>query len=226
MFYFEKKLNLNFIKKEYLRQALTHSSYAHENSREKISHNERLEFLGDAVLELIISEYLYNNHPNLPEGELTKLRARIVCEPSLFTIAKNLNLGDIILLGKGEMAGGGQSRPSILADCLEALIGAIYLDRGYETAKVKVLEPFKPVIDEIKEGTVFKDYKTMVQEYTQSKFALTPEYRIVKEAGPDHDKVFVAQMLLENKVIGEGKGKNKKEAEQAAACTAWEKLKG
>ncbi len=226
MLNFEKKLDFYFLKKEYLRQALTHSSYAHENSKDRVSHNERLEFLGDAVLELIISEHLYINNSDLPEGELTRLRSIIVCEQSLFTIAKNLELGSYILLGKGEMAGGGQKRPSILADCLEALIGAIYLDRGYDVARFKVLELFQPVIDAIKEGTVFKDYKTMIQEYSQSKYALTPEYRIVRETGPDHDKVFVAQMLLENNVMGEGKGKNKKEAEQAAACNAWDKLRG
>lgn len=220
-----KKINFKFNNKEILKQAFTHSSYAHEHSREKISHNERLEFLGDAVLELVISEYLFTNFQELPEGDLTRLRANIVCEASLVRVSKTLNLGDYLLLGKGESAAGGKDRPSILADLLEALIGAVYLDKGYDAACSIILSLFKPVIEEIKDGDLIKDYKTLVQEYTQGKFSLTPEYIIIDEIGPDHNKIFVSQVLFRGKVVGEGRGKNKKEAEQAAASAAWSKLK-
>ncbi len=219
------KIKIEFSNMEILKQAITHSSYAHENSRNNVSHNERLEFLGDAVLELVISEYLYVNYPELNEGDLTRLRANIVCESSLVRVAKFLNLGEYILLGKGELAAGGKSRPSILANSLEALIGAVYLDKGYGNARSKILNLFKPVIEEIKEGDLNKDYKTLVQEYTQAEYSLTPEYKIVDEIGPDHNKIFVAQVLFKEKVIGEGRGRNKKEAEQAAASVAWSKLK-
>ncbi len=220
-----KKINFEFNNIEILKQAFTHSSYAHEHSRDNISHNERLEFLGDAVLELVISEYLFVNFPELNEGDLTRLRANIVCESSLTRVAKMLNLGEYILLGKGELAAGGKNRPSILANLLEALIGAIYLDKGYAATWSKIISFFKSVMEEIKDGELIKDYKTLVQEYTQGEYCLTPEYKIVDEIGPDHNKIFVAQVLFREKVVGEGSGRNKKEAEQAAASVAWSKLK-
>ncbi|UNC92752.1 ribonuclease III [Candidatus Contubernalis alkaliaceticus] len=213
------KLNNPFL----VSQALIHSSFAHEN-KDKPCHNERLEFLGDAVLELIISEYLYRNFPKLPEGELTKLRASIVCETSLVEVARELNLGEHLSLGRGEQSTGGQDRPSILADALEALIGAVYLDQGINVTCRVVINLFNPVITVIKEGALHRDYKTMVQELSQLKYHTTPRYKIVSELGPDHDKVFVAQILLKEKILGEGRGKSKKNAEQEAARIAWVKL--
>lgn len=221
----EEVINIKFNNKSLLKQALTHTSYAHESFNDKSFHNERLEFLGDAVLELIISQYLYESFPELPEGELTKLRANIVCEASLVKGAQKINLGRYIFLGKGELSMGGRERPSILADALESLIGSLYVDQGYNIAKRKALELLGSVIDEIEKGIINKDYKTLVQEYFQRINYSTPRYEIVKETGPDHDKVFEAQVVVNNQVLGKGKGKSKKEAEQSAACMAWDRLK-
>ncbi len=204
-------------------QALTHSSFAHERSRPYF-HNERLEFLGDAVLELIISSHLYCSYPGLPEGKLTKLRSDLVCETSLAAIAGTLQLGKILRLGKGELAGGGSERPSLLADALEALIGAIYLDLGLECCRRQVMELYEPVLQDLQQGILRKDYKTLVQELTQAQFGITPEYRIVHESGPDHDKTFLAEIILDAEFIGRGSGRSKKESEQAAAREAWIKL--
>ena len=220
-----RRLNIKFNEPDLINQALTHSSFANENMGTAI-HNERLEFLGDAVLELIMSEHLYKSCPQLPEGELTKLRANMVCEASLARVARDLNLGEYLFLGRGEKAAGGQDRPSILADTLEALIGALYLDQGLTITRNIIIHHFEPMIIEIKEGHLVKDYKTMVQELTQCKHNTTPKYMIVDEFGPDHDKIFVAQIFLKEKVpLGEGRGKSKKIAEQAAARMAWEKLR-
>ncbi len=204
-------------------QALTHSSFAHERGR-FAAHNERLEFLGDAVLELIISAHLYYTYPDLPEGKLTRFRADLVCEASLAKLAYRLNLGEYLRLGKGEAGGGGSSRPSLLADAVEALIGALYLDLGLEHAARLVLELYRPVLQELQAGELRQDYKTLMQEYAQSRFGLTPEYRITGERGPDHDKVFEAEIMLQGCPSGQGAGRSKKEAEQAAAREAWLKL--
>lgn len=201
-------------------QALTHSSYAHEKGV-RGGHNERLEFLGDAVLELIISDYLYQSYPQLSEGKLTRLRADLVCEASLAKLAYLLDLGNCLRLGKGEVAGGGNSRPSLLADTVEALIGALYLDRGLEHCKRYVLRLYEPVFKDLREGVLRQDYKTLLQEFSQARFAVTPEYRIISESGPDHDKVFEAAVLLGSGPVGQGSGRTKKEAEQAAAREAW-----
>lgn len=201
-------------------QALTHSSYAHEKGHNR-RHNERLEFLGDAVLELIFSEYLYKKFPRLPEGKLTRLRSELVCEASLARVAFAINLNRYLRLGRGEIIGGGSSRPALLADTVEALIGALYLDRGLEECRQRVIELFNPVIQELQEGVLRSDYKTLLQEYTQARYAVTPVYRIVKECGPDHHKLFEAEVILSEKPIGCGQGRNKKEAEQAAAKSAW-----
>lgn len=220
-----RRLNVKFNDPDLINQALTHSSFANENLG-RVCHNERLEFLGDAVLELIISEHLYRSCPQLPEGELTKLRANMVCEASLARVARGLNLGDYLLLGRGEQAGGGQDRPSILADALEALFGALYLDQGLTAIRNVIIHLFESIMIEIREGHLVKDYKTMVQELTQCKHNITPKYKIVDEFGPDHDKIFVAQIFLKEKApMGEGRGKSKKDAEQAAARLAWEKLR-
>ena len=203
-------------------QALTHSSYAREGNRHH--HNERLEFLGDAVLELIVSDYLYFTYSHLPEGKLTRLRADLVCEASLARLAYILDLGRFLRLGKGEAVGGGYSRPSLLADALEALIGALYLDLGFEKCREYVLKLYLPVLQELQQGVLQQDYKTILQELLQARFAVTPEYRIVLESGPDHDKVFEAEVLLNGKKAGRGRGRSKKEAEQAAAKEAWTAL--
>jgi len=201
-------------------QALTHSSYAHEKGAGS-SYNERLEFLGDAVLELIISDYLYKTYPEFPEGKMTKLRADLVCEATLVRLARNLNLSQYLRLGKGELRTGGANRPSLLADAVEALIGALYLDQGWEECCERVLQLFKTVLTEVKDGSLISDYKTLLQEFTQARFFLTPVYRIVRESGPDHDKMFLAEVLLEQSSLGKGKGRSKKEAEQEAAKAAW-----
>lgn len=204
-------------------QALTHSSFAHERGL-RSGHNERLEFLGDAVLELIISDYLYHHYPHFPEGKLTRLRAELVCEASLARLAYTLELGRYLRLGKGEAAGGGASRPSLLADAVEALIGALYLDLGLESCRRYVLELFRPILQDLKEGVLRQDYKTLLQEYAQAHYAITPEYTIVRESGPDHNKIFEAEVLLDCSAVGRGQGRSKKEAEQAAAREAWMKL--
>ncbi len=204
-------------------QALTHTSYAHERGRHRI-HNERLEFLGDAVLELIVSDYLYETYPNLPEGKLTKLRADLVCEASLARLAFELNIGQYIRLGKGEVMGGGKTRPSLLGDTIEALIGALYLDIGLEKCRDHVLVLYKPILQELQEGVLRRDYKTLLQEFSQARFSVTPVYRIIDQYGPDHDKEFEAEVIMTSEPVGRGRGRSKKEAEQEAAKAAWCKL--
>ncbi|MCJ7806399.1 MAG: ribonuclease III [Clostridia bacterium] len=204
-------------------QALTHSSYAHEKSHHH-NDNERLEFLGDAVLELIISDYLYAKYPQLSEGKLTRFRAELVCETSLTRLAFGLNLGQQLRLGKGEIVSGGSSRPSLLGDTVEALIGAIYLDHGLEECRKNVLELYKPILLELQEGILYSDYKTLLQEFSQARYAVTPVYRITHESGPDHSKEFEAEVILDLNSLGSGYGRSKKEAEQAAAKEAWSKI--
>ncbi len=204
-------------------QALTHSSYAHEKGHRR-SHNERLEFLGDAVLELVISDYLYEKYPNLSEGKLTKLRADLVCEASLARLAFELNLGQYLMLGKGEIISGGASRPALLADTIEALIGALYLDLGLDDGRDYVLGLYQSIMHELQEGVLRRDYKTLLQEFSQARFTYTPVYRIVRESGPDHNKTFEAEVSLNCEAVGFGQGRSKKEAEQAAAKEAWSKL--
>jgi len=204
-------------------EALTHSSYAHEKAEDN-KHNERLEFLGDAVLELIVSDYLYNHFSHFPEGKLTKLRSDLVCEESLSRIAYQLKIGDYLRLGKGEATGGGGTRPSLLADAIEALIGALYLDVGFNRCYDKVIKLISPVMVSLENGSLRNDYKTLLQEYVQSQYGITPEYFMVGESGPDHQKIFMANVLLHGKVLGKGSGKSKKEAQQEAAREAWEKL--
>ena len=204
-------------------QAMTHSSFAHEKGHRRL-HNERIEFLGDAVLELIISDYLYEKYPHLSEGKLTKLRADLVCEASLARLAFSLNLGQYLRLGRGEIVGGGASRPSLLGDAIEAIIGALYLDLGMEVCRINVLKLYQPILQELQEGVLRRDYKTLLQEFSQARFSVTPFYRIVNESGPDHDKIFEAEVLITTDPVGSGHGRSKKEAEQAAAKEAWCKL--
>lgn len=216
----QKELGYTFKNIEYLKTGLTHSSYANE-SKKKIACNERQEFLGDAVLSIVVSDYIYKNCLDLPEGGLTKLRASLVCEKSLATYARSINLGSYLLLSKGERHCNGQERPSILADAFESVIAAIYLDGGMEDARKFVL---KFVIPDINTGKTkrFKDYKTTLQEIIQKNPEERLEYILVGESGPDHNKHFLVEVHLNSNVIGKGGGRSKKEAEQQAAREALE----
>ena len=215
---FEQILNYKFSNQELLKNALTHSSYANEVHSHTGS-NERSEFLGDSVLSIIVSDYIYKNFKNLPEGELTKLRASLVCEKSLFSFAKQINLGDYILLGKGEMHNHGNERASILSDAFEAVLAAIYLDGGMESARKFVLHFIIPELKERDEDT-FKDYKTALQEVIQRNPEERLKYVLTDESGPDHDKRFTVEVHLNSNIIGCGVGKSKKQAEQEAARQA------
>jgi ribonuclease-3 len=223
----KSQLGIQWNNEDHLLQALTHSSFAHENRNQHLflEHNQRLEFLGDAVLELVVSDYLYKKYPDYPEGALTKIRAGIVCEPSLAGIATGLDLGDFLLMGKGEERSGGRKRPSILADAMEALIGAVYIDQGMEQVYSFVLEKLNPVIERVVEsGGLKTDYKTQLQELVQKKSENTLGYRILEESGPDHSKTFIAGVSFQGIQWGQGSGRTKKEAEQAAARHAMEKI--
>lgn len=208
---------------EFYHQAVTHSSFAHEEG--KSESNERLEFLGDAVLELVISEYFFNYYPSLPEGELTLMRHSVVNEKSLAGIARELQLGSFLRLGRGEMSSGGNQKDSILADALEALVGALFLDLGYKKTSEKVVNLFDSLLKVVGKGSApYVDYKTMLQEKSQSLIEKTPSYSIEAESGAPHEKWFLAALQIGDRVVSHGKGKSKKEAEQAAAKEALEKL--
>ena len=200
-----------------LRQALTHSSYANEKHMKRLSDNEKLEFLGDAVLELVSSDFLYHSYPDLSEGDLTKMRASIVCEPTLALCTREIDLGKYLLLGKGENLTGGRTRKSILSDALEAIIGAIYLDGGMEPAK-KFVHRF--ILTDIEHKKLFYDSKTILQEVVQGNYEETLHYELLAEEGPDHDKNFRVEARIGDRVVGEGCGHTKKAAEQEAAYHA------
>lgn len=221
---FEKITGYSFKDGSLLRLALTHSSFANEHRLGKNEYNERLEFLGDAALDLIISKYIYKKFPMLPEGELSKLRAGVVCEGSLAKKAVQIHLGDFLLLGKGEEITGGRHRDSVLADAFEAVIGAILLDGGMDSAEKYVLSLMTDEVEEMKVDYRFIDCKTRLQEIMQKISKEPIAYEIVKEEGPDHNKVFEAEVTHEGKVLGIGRGKSKKEAEQNAAGVAIEKM--
>lgn len=217
----EKIIGYNFKNKALMKEAITHSSYAKERKSQHIKYNERLEFLGDAVLSIVVSDYIFKHCPELPEGELTKLRASLVCEKSLFEFAKTINLGKFLILSKGERNNGGAERPSILSDAFEALIAAIYIDGGYEPAAKHILSFVIPAIKNSK-SKKSKDYKTTLQEIVQKNPGERLEYVLVAESGPDHNKHFVVEVHLNSNVIGKGGGRSKKEAEQQAAHEALE----
>lgn len=219
---FQEVIGYHFHDEKLLRQALTHSSFANEKHLKKHSDNERLEFLGDAVLEIISSEFLYKEYPDKPEGELTKLRASIVCEPTLALCTKDIALGEYLLLGKGEDQTGGRGRKSILSDALEAVIGAIYLDGGFANAKEFI---HKYILTDIEHKQLFYDSKTILQEIVQAGYNEELNYQLIREEGPDHDKRFVVEARIGEKSIGEGMGHTKKAAEQEAAYQALLKLK-
>ncbi len=209
-----------------LQTALTHTSHANENKAiRRIEHNQRLEFLGDSVLELVISEELFRIYPHQSEGVLTKSRAAVVCEPSLARAANQLNLGPCLLMGKGEERSGGRERPSILADAFEALAGAVYLDQGLETARSFILNQLTEVINTLGRGGHAGDYKSELQELVQQEGDNLLIYQILQEEGPDHDKTFTAGVKYRGQIYGIGKGRTKKEAEQAAAQVAMERYR-
>ena len=216
----EERIGYTFKDPSLLRNALTHSSYANESRDRTIRSNERLEFLGDSVLGLITSDYIFALYRDIPEGELTKLRAALVCEQALHEQAEAIGLSEYLYLGRGEEAGGGRQRTSILADATEALIGAIYLDGGMDNAKKFVLSFSKPNVKKHAHGENFHDYKTMLQEIVQKNREETLSYRMAGQEGPDHNKTFRMEVLLNSNVIAEGVGHSKKEAEQAAAHKA------
>lgn len=213
----EDLINYKFNDRSLMIEALTHSSYANEH-HDNYACNERMEFLGDAVLSIVTAEYLYEKFPNLPEGKLSKLRSSLVCTQSLSNFAKQIELGSFLRLGKGEMASGGADRPSILEDAFEALIAAIYLDGGIEPAKKHILRFLTVAVEN--QNTNFKDYKTALQEVVQQNPDEILNYVLVGESGPDHDKRFEAEVHLNSNVIGKGIGKSKKQAEQEAAREA------
>lgn len=219
----QSQLNISFHNEQLLIQAFTHSSYVNEHQRKSDQDNERLEFLGDAVLQITISQYLFQKKPLMSEGEMTKLRATIVCEPSLVTFAESLKFGNYILLGKGEELTGGRTRPALLADVFEAFVGALYLDQGLEVVKT-FFDRF--IIPKIERGeiTSVKDYKSMLQEAIQQDNSGELQYVITEERGPAHNREFVSEVQLNGQRIGMGLGRSKKEAEQKAAEEALKKL--
>lgn len=219
----QDKIGYHFKDESLLKQALTHSSFANEQKINKLNNYERLEFLGDAVLELVSSEFLFNENKDMPEGQLTRLRASMVCEPALAYCARDIELGSYILLGKGEEATGGRKRDSITSDVMEAVIGAIFLDGGIENAK-EFINRF--VLSDLENKILFLDSKTLLQEEIQKKNTAQLRYELVGETGPDHDKQFSVEAYLDDKLIGSGVGRTKKAAEQQAAYEALMKLKG
>ena len=218
----EKNIGYKFKNINLLKNALTHTSYAYEHG---IQSNEKLEFLGDSILEFVSSEYMYNKYTNLKEGELTKVRATVVCEKSLYKIAILHNFSDFLYLGRSEVMTGGNKRPAILADSVEAVIAAIFIDGGLEPAKRFIIENLKEEIEIATKHVGEKDYKTVLQEELQKNGDVKIEYKIIKESGPDHDKTFEAEVCLNGKLLATGKGKSKKEAEMQAAKKALEREK-
>ncbi len=213
----ENRIGYSFNDIALLKQAMTHSSYANEQKINKFQNYERLEFLGDAVLELVSSEFLYNEYPSVPEGQLTKMRASMVCEPSLAFCAKDLELGEFLLLGKGEESTGGRKRDSITSDAMEAVIGAIFLDGGMKCAKDFI---YRFILSDLEDKQLFYDSKTNLQEYIQGKLKKDFQYNLTDEYGPEHNKTFCVEVLVDGEIVGTGSGRTKKAAEQQAAYEA------
>lgn len=214
---FEKKIGIDFFDKNILKQAFTHRSYLNEKGSNGMSHNERLEFLGDAVLELVVTEYLYKKFPEKPEGELTSLRASLVNSEALAKLARVLGMNDFLLLSKGEKKDTGKARQYILANAFEALVGAVYLDRGYARAENFIEKNAFKDLPEILKNNLWRDNKSFFQEKAQEITGITPCYKVLKEWGPDHNKHFEIGVFLGNELIGRGEGMSKQEAEQNAA---------
>jgi len=218
----ERNLGYTFSDKELLKKALTHTSYAYEHNVES---NEKLEFLGDSILEFVSSIYLFKNYSHLKEGEMTKVRATVVCEKSLYKVAKMHNFSDFLYLGKSERQSGGEDRPAILADSVEAVIAAMYLDGGMQVTEKFIIENLKDEIEIASKNVGQKDYKTVLQEKLQENGEVEIKYTILREFGPDHDKTFEAQVECDHKKLAVGTGKSKKQAEMEAARKALENLK-
>ncbi|MCL2855022.1 MAG: ribonuclease III [Defluviitaleaceae bacterium] len=218
----QKIIGYNFNKIQNLEEALTHSSYINENKASPKQHNERLEYLGDAVLELVVSGYIFAEFPGMSEGDMTRLRAGVVCEPSLSACARKIGLGGFLRMGKGEVANGGRERDSVLSDAFEAVIGAIYLDGGYKAAQRFILAYLEDDIHSQKGLRWVADCKTHLQEQLQRDSQEPIEYRVIKEEGPEHEKIFTVELTHGGRFLGQGSGRNKKEAEQAAARFAIE----
>ena len=216
----ERKLGYSFQNRELLSEALNHSSYANEH-KQGLGSNERLEFLGDSVLGFVAAEFLFKRHGNLPEGDLTRMRAALVCEQSLYEVAKELELGGYLRLGRGEEAGGGRERQSILADATEAVFAAVYLDGGMEKARELI---GRVLLSRAPQAEERRDYKTTLQEVVQRKSGQVLTYHMLSQSGPDHDKTFLFDVRLNGASIGQGEGRSKKEAEQAAARDALERM--
>jgi len=217
----EKQLGYRFERQDILKQAFRHASYVNEREQDGQGNNERLEFLGDAVLDLAISHILMDLFEDVTEGELSKYRAYIVSEGGLCRVAKRLALGGYMLLGRGEEVTQGREKPSILANTMEALLGALYLDAGFERTKEIIRRWFMPMVEEIHADGLLNDFKSVLQEYTQERYKQRPEYLLVEESGPSHDRTFRVSLRLAGRIIAGGEGKSKKEAEQKAAKEAF-----
>lgn len=220
----ETSLGHSFSDLKLIKRALSHKSYANEMRLGQDEHNERLEFLGDAVLELVISDLLFENFPAAREGQMSKIRASLVNETSLAILARTVNLGDYLFLGKGEALGDGREKNSLISDAFEAVIGAIYLDAGFATAFDILKKIFLPELERATREDISRDYKTKLQEEVQNRFRVAPDYRLIRESGPDHDKTFEIQLFVRDELWSQGTGKSKKQAEQSAAEKALEKL--
>ena len=217
----QSSLNYDFMDNELLETSLTHTSYANEHDIHESKSNERLEFLGDSIISLVVSEYLYNKYPFYPEGELTKIRAKVVCEKSLSYAAKKIDLGSYLYLGKGEENTGGRQRNSILADAFEALVGGIYLDSNFENVARLLIDNFEAdIVHAVAKGDLFNDFKTELQEKLQRATKGKIDYIVYKESGPDHNKIFYVHLRIDGNIIGTGMGRSKKAAEQMAAKEA------
>ncbi|MFA5838457.1 MAG: ribonuclease III [Candidatus Paceibacterota bacterium] len=222
---FEKIIKVSFKDKDLLKQAFTHRSYLNENRKGKTGHNERLEFLGDAVLELAVTKFLYNKYPEKPEGDLTAIRAALVNTNTISEAARKIKMNDFLLLSKGEAKDVGRARQYILANAFEAVIGAIYLDKGFDVAEKFIEKNIFYLTDEVVEKNLWQDAKSYFQEKVQEEMGSTPIYKTIKEEGPDHDKFFSVGVFIDDVLITDGKGKSKQEAEQEAAEKGL-KLKG
>lgn len=220
----QKALGYSFKKQALLARAMTHKSYANEQRMPSDQHNERLEFLGDAVLELAVSELLMKRYPDFSEGDLSKMRAAIVNEKQLASLSRGFGLGDHLYLGKGEDQTSGREKSSLLADAYEAVLGAIYMDRGFKKASEVIQKHYLELLDSSPLESFYQDYKTELQEQSQSLFRAIPRYRLVAESGPDHDKIFQIEISIRNEVMGRGTGRSKKQAEQEAAKEALQKI--
>jgi len=220
---FEKQASIHFKNIELLNLAFSHRSFANE-SHDEIDNNERLEFLGDSVLGLVVSSWLFTHLPDLDEGDFSRIKSFVVSEDSLAVIAKNLRVDNFILIGKGEEFSGGRSKKALLADCMEAILGAYFIDSGYKASTELIQRLLVPQIHTVLENKHRKDYKTLLQEFVQKKYKTYPKYNVVKKTGPEHDNTFWVEVIIQKKTFGPASGNNKKEGEQAAARIAFEAL--